>query len=222
MEIRFMERGTALTLLESTLEQEILGKYTAEYDNNETNTLFLVDSDDLLNHLDHIGEENHFKISFFRKGRLYEFNGRLRGVVKKNNQRYIQLEQISPVKEGTRRSTPRHEILTTVTVYTSKNSHKIGEWLTQGQTLDISLEGLCLLTNTEMPPPDTGVYYHLEFTIGRGERFLLPARLVRVGSSPQTVQYHFDYGFVFDLNHRQEERDRLLTALFNSCLRSRK
>lgn len=214
MELRSIPSGTALTLSLSTSGDETLRAYEVIFRSAETRASFLVEDEALYADANGIDPAMHFKINFFEGPRLYTFKGKLRRNVTKNNQRLTQIDQISDIKEGTRRISPRHEILTSVVLYESMENWRQNEPLVQGQTMNISSDGLCLLTNKQIFAQDKEHRYILEFMLTRNDRYLLQARLVRQSENTSSVQYQYDYGFLFDYGDRPAERTRMITSLF--------
>lgn len=160
-----------------------------------------------------------FSIIFFKGTKEYSFFGRFERVIIRGNTKITEISAASGVEEKNRRTMPRLEVSVPVKLYveTSDNTKKK---ICEGQTVDISFDAICFLSNEMIDVSDRSKFY-VEFTLYRYDKFFLPARLVRKGSAPQTVQYKYDYAFVFDFLDNHAEKNRMLMTFFQSRLDSK-
>jgi c-di-GMP-binding flagellar brake protein YcgR len=143
------------------------------------------------------------------------FNGKYRGKLIFNGERCLLFDQISEVKEASRRSTPRVGMSVNVTVYNTINQSETISYAAKGYSSDISAEGVGLQTDDDMPINEDDYLYFIDFVLENGERFQLNARLARRKVNPDSSLYKYDYGFVFDYTGSEDEKPRLITEMLN-------
>lgn len=214
MNLKFVEKGTRLDVFEITKNDEVIKEYNAKFYDTVTPISFLVESEDIYENINDIDRDNYLKISFFRGSNMYTFKGKIKENTVINGHNLTQIDQKTEIIVSTRRTSPRHEIVTSVILYESLQAREANESLATGQILDISNDALCFLSNKSIAVLEPEHIYFLEFFLSKSDRFLLPALLKRRGNSPQSVQFKYDYGFIFDYTDRPDQRTRLITSIF--------
>jgi hypothetical protein len=215
-----MDLDTKLTILKCGLdEEEVTDTYTGRFRDMDKGLSFFIESPDLDSHSDKFNEETKFRVEFLRGSTLFAFSALFNGKFIKDDKPLISLTQISDIKESTQRAMPRIELSAGVIVSESVEQIKAGNILLQGISQDISADGMCLLTNQQMQERKKDKRYTLDFSFGK-YRFILPARLVRMGDSSQFIQFKYEYGFIFEYAENSEERSRLITSMLQYRLQN--
>jgi hypothetical protein len=217
VELRFIDVNTKLTILEYASNEEIIRTYTGRFRDIERGLTFLAESDEL--NTDKIGAETRLRVEFLRGTHLFAFDAKLHGKLIKDGKQLIMLDQTSEIKESTHRAAPRIELTASVTVFESMDYMQSGYVISQGVSLDISADGLCLLTNQQIAEEEKTKRYILDFSFGK-YRFILPARLIRMSDSAQFIQFKFEYGFIFEYSENSDEKSRLITSMLQYRLQN--
>ena len=189
--------------------------FTGKFYDMERNNTFLVDCDDLYSFLGSFRKNEHFEISFVRGASQYTFNAGFMGTSTVRGRKLLLLIIESTITVSSRRMSPRVEL--TIPIYLhlrGPDDQGLGEFVFKGQLNDLSNTGLCLLSNEQIRQKPEEIKFTVLFDLTRDDRFILNAILCRKGNSPQSVQFKYDYGFVFEFDETHEERDRLMTAMF--------
>lgn len=220
MVVRFIENGT---LFDIVLSSDIAGlnvQLKGSLYEVVRNTILLVEGSDLYEFCSDKPSGMRFNLVFYRGLKEYSFLGKFERVLTKDSYRLTEISAISGIEERNRRTMPRLEVSVPVKLYV-KTEQNAREMVCEGQTVDISFDAICFLSNEKLEIPDNSKFY-VEFTLHKYDKFYLPASLVRKGSAPQTVQYKYDYAFVFDFSENQAEKSRMLTSFFQSRLDSQR
>jgi hypothetical protein len=90
-----------------------------------------------------------------------------------------------------------------------------GQPVFTAEAFDISTGGICLVSNKTLPK-EYDPFYLIEFTLARTTNFLLPAKIMRRGSCPQTTLFSKDYGFKFIFDNIPQQKSRVSTAILKA------
>ncbi len=224
MDLSFIDNGTNLKISPETLNDNIKQSYEAIFHDTISATSFFIESEEFHNDYNKLLANKYINITFFRNSKIYAFKGKAEKAETKNGKYLVMVSQLSPIDVATRRQSPRHEILIQINIYSATENildpealNRPEQFLFTAQLFDISNEGLCVLTDRNINP-DKEKFYFLEFTLNKTEKFILPARLIRKGDCRQSVQFKYDYGFLFDFSHNPAEKQRLVDSIFSHKL----
>lgn len=227
MQIKFIEKGTALFVYEKADDQNLDAICETKFFDIKDETTFYAEGMEFHSRFSKLREYDRLKIIFLRGPNMYEFFGKVTGVAKSGGAYLTLIEQLTGMVATSRRRYSREELEIDVRLYgisqddlQSGNLKKADNDIEfNGVTLDIGSGGLCVVSNNRLDSAYEP-FFLVEFTLNRKDEFLLPAKLVRKGSCPQTVLYRYDYGFEFlyDYISREGEEQRLTTALFSAKL----
>lgn len=229
MELKFIEKGTILTINEATYGKVFDTTYRAAFNELVTEREFWAEGEELFHAFPDLREDLFLRISFLRFNSLFIFSGKaLKTAVRSNNGTFLTLiERISGIESSSRREYPRHEITLNVRLFgLSESALNAGIFLRpragdkeefSSLSFDISAGGISFVSNESLVSRFEP-YFLAEFTLNSSDYFLLPAKLIRRGNCPQFVQYKYDYSFIFIYDNIPDEKNRLITAIFNAKL----
>lgn len=222
MLLRHIERGTVMYILEEpdgNANSEII---EADFRYLEDDKLFVIRCKNLNADLAKLQQDARLKITFMAGANTNTFTGCVR---EKQRNGTVLIEQLSDIVSHNRRKTSRDEIRVAVKVFALTDSQLkgpfhvrlAGEPVLSDVTFDISVGGLCIITNNHLVS-DTDPLYLAEFSLGERDYHLLPVRLVRRASCKKTVIGRYDYGFEFIMDDLPEESGRLTKGILNRKL----
>jgi hypothetical protein len=226
--LKFIERNTSMKLELITDEEGEGVVYTARFFDPDTNNSFFADSEQLSAQLSELPPDARFKSTFWLRDNMYTFETRVLAAADHLGSYMLLLEQLTPIAVTSRRSDIRNEMRIIVNLYeiepdvVGQAPYRIlpdCEPSYTAETFDISAGGFCLVSND---PLDSGAHLFLaEFCLAGKHDFLLPVRLLRAGNCPQTVLFHFDYGFLFIFDSIPDEKTRIAAAITDTLFRTR-
>lgn len=225
MYLKFIEEGTLFNISEEAQNSKSAFTCEAFFHRLNTDTSFFAKGEALYQNAQRLGAGVRLTVNFFRGPNMYTFTGAAKGVKLDNGIALTLIEQVSGIEATSRREYDRTEMRRDIYVYglaeddlnsgnLRKASHR-AEFVSD--MFDISAGGLCMVSN-EYLNSSYEPYFLLEFSLTAKDNFLLPAKLLRKGSCPQTTLYRYDYGFEFNFTHIPQEKDRLIMAIFNAKL----
>ncbi|MDR1533263.1 MAG: PilZ domain-containing protein [Clostridiales bacterium] len=225
--VKFLDAGLIMEAQTLTDDNKIDSEYEIKFIESCSDGLdFLVENDALAELFAQRSKPTYLKIKFFRSSWQHTFTAKTKSVTAADGKTLVRLTQISPIESLSRRQSPRHELKANLKVYEKFDPNAEGVYdlnnkpaLYSGNIFDISGEGLCVLTNRSLDLVKGSVYILrlsliTDFTLNKEEHFVFSAKLTRIGNAPQSVQYKFDYGFLFDFTSGKDEKSRLVTAIF--------
>ncbi|MCL2707618.1 MAG: hypothetical protein FWF03_00730 [Defluviitaleaceae bacterium] len=216
MELRFVDRDTPVTIMVCNRSEETIGQHRGRFYDLESRVSILLECEPLSQQSNELPGDAYLKIELFsgprNNQRLYGFNGKLMGKAVREDKPLLIVNQTSEFKQ-IERAKPRIEMSVAVKAYTSLSNTGEGEPEAKGVSINISADGLGLLSNDLFEKRDSDHQYALSFALGKLRTFILPSRLQRRREGTQLVQYKYEYGFVFDFTGRENDRSRLITAM---------
>jgi c-di-GMP-binding flagellar brake protein YcgR len=221
MELRFIDKNTSLTIFLCKHDGTVITHYNAAFIDTEKYISFFIDCDSLFENPESFDPDTQLRIEFFRGPKMYTFNAKAmkkKGMYK--NKEYFLMNQVSEIKETTRRTMPRIEMSVNVKIFMTEDEYKKDSSAAHGISLDISGDGMGLLSDNVIPPADKEHRYIAVFYLGSAT-FNMKSRLLHRRDSTKILQYKYEYGFIFDYSDMPEERSRLITAMLDYQLRRR-
>ena len=216
MELRFVDKGTPLSIELLTREMEPLSdeKFTGKFYDMEKSLTFYITSDKLLEKFDDHDPSGYLKITFQRGSKAYTFTGKLNSIARKFRDNLILITATSPLESVEFRNAPRVEISLNVNIHkiAPDAPDKVGELLMKGCSHDISSTGICVLSDITIEKKD-GDEFIVTFSIIRSRVFSLRVKLMRSGNSPVT-SYKYAHGFVFEYDDNSDEKSALAISMF--------
>lgn len=223
MHLKLIEKDTLLDI--STCDEVL---YSATFHDVDSDTSFYIVNDELFEECENL--RNNLNVSFTCEDIIYSFIAKTVRATKRNNLNLVLLQQCSAFSSKSRRKHPRDEIKMEARLFSLDefeleeplfiNSQR--ELFFPGVCFDISQGGLGLVSNDPMDF-ELGMYFLIELLIGqKKDRFILPAKLVRIGDCPQTALYKYDYGLEFIFAENSNEKSRLCGSLLNAKLQTYK
>jgi hypothetical protein len=223
MLLKFIERDTAMKIQVIVNGENVGEAYTASFYDLDTDTLFFVRCHELYDRFPDLPPGAHLKVTFWLRENMYMFEGRPIELAPHMGSNSVLIKQTTDIDVSSLRRDARNEMSVLVRLYTffpyGTASVADGELIFTAETFDISAGGFCLVSNEPFEAKE--LLFTAEFNLSGRSDFLLPAKLVRRGDSPQTVLYHFDYGFVFLFDDCPNEKSRLSAAITDALFRSR-
>lgn len=201
--------------------------YTASFYDLDTDTSFFADSEGLYGAFPDIAQGAELKVTFWLREHLYIFEGRAAALAPHIGRYTLLIEQTTPIAATSRRSDTRNEIRIPVNLYTLPHTaveltpYRVPECdpVFAAETFDISAGGFCLVSNAPLESDEH--LFLAEFNLSSKFDFLLPVKLLRKGNCPQTVLYHFDYGFLFIFDEAPNEKAKIAAAITDMMFRTR-
>jgi len=226
MDLRYIERGTKLTIYEELQKRAVSDEYDAVFRYLESDRLFVVQCTWLYENYDRLNLGAKLNVSLDTETEVFSFTGLAREKLRGNG--LVMIEQISDVEKKSRRQFDRDEIRVNVSVYgvhESKISASVFEKPEQQPDLtdvsyDISSGGLCVITNTLLSSK-YDPYFLVSFSFSEKDSFVLLSKIVRKSNYPHTKIGRYDYGFQFVFDNMPEEKARLTRAILNRKLSHR-
>lgn len=224
MLLKFIERDTTMKIQVIVNGENVGEAYAALFYDLDTDTSFFARCHELYDRFPNLPPGAHLKVTFWLRENMYMFEGRPIELAPYMGSNSVLIKQTTDIDVSSLRRDARNEMSVLVRLYTfvpygTTASVMGGEFIFAAETFDISAGGFCLVSNE---PFDTKeLLFTAEFNLSGRSDFLLPAKLVRKGDSPQTVLYHFDYGFVFLFDDCLDEKPRLSAAITDALFRSR-
>ena len=215
MDLRFLDKGTDLAVYLCGPDDKICNHYSGRFYEKEKLVTFLIECEGLYERAKDIGPGNYLRIEFFHISKMYAFNGKLINKTVRDDKNLVIVNQMSEIKESARRATPRIEMSVNVRAILHDSTTRPAGYESSGVTLDISGDGLGMLSDDTIPPTERDERFFILFELGPANQFNLPARLLHRNDKPVTIQYKFAYGFLFDYTDIESERARLITALLD-------
>jgi hypothetical protein len=226
MYLKFIDRNTQMKIRMKTDSEDGGAEYRALFYDLDTDLTFFARSEEIYA-LAGDAEGSLVNVTFWLRENMYTFEGKLIGAASHMGEHMVLIEQMSLIAATSRRSDTRNEMRIHVNLYemTQKDMElekpRIPESgpIYMAETFDVSAGGFCLVSNE--PLMSDGPLFLAEFSLSDKSEFLLPVRLLRKGNCPQTVLYHYDYGFLFVFDRIPGEKARVATAITDAVFRSR-
>jgi hypothetical protein len=225
MYLKFVERDTRMKMQMKADGEDTGAEYDASFYDLDTDLTFFARSEELYDLADG-GEDLPMNITFWLRENMYTFDGKLVGVAPHMGGHMVLVAQTSPISATSRRSDTRNEMRVPVNLYDISPDDMSGHPrapdgapVFTAETFDVSAGGFCLVSNE--PLISDRLLFLAEFSLSEKSDFLLPVKLLRRGDCPQTVLYHYDYGFLFVFDNVPAERARVATAITDAVFRSR-
>ncbi len=226
MYLTFIEQGTPMTITPEKALNTGEACYTATFYEMSSDTTFWARSESLYNAFPSINPRDRFLVTFSRMAYVYSFTAMAISAKSDSGAYLTKIEQITGMEEINRRSDHRDEITVRVRLFGLNKADLAAKRFVKAdyspeytsETFDFSSGGMCLVSNNALESRFEP-YFLCEFLLGK-ERFLLPAKLVRKGNCPQTTLFHYDYGLSFIYEGAEQEKTRLIDALFSIKLSS--
>ncbi len=226
MYLTFIEKGTPMTIELYKASEPGAASYDATFYDMASDTSFWAKCGELYNDFYSIRLADQLKVSFARFSSIYSFGARAKSIMVEGGSHLVHIEQLTGMSEIERRTDYRDELTITVRLFGLEEAEHGEKRFVKadftpafvGETFDISSGGLCLVSNQALESPFEP-YFACDFALGT-ERFSLPSKLVRKGSSPQTTLFHYDYGLCFMFDGIERERTRLADAISSAKLLS--
>ena len=217
MVLGHIERGTHLYIFEELNQSAISEVYQAEFHYLETETSFIVRCNRLYERFSELDSNAHLNISLMTGPYINTFIGAAK---EKQRGGHVLIEQLSEIVSRNRRQFDRDEIRVPVWLYSLPEDMLMkpsfekpaGEPVLADMTFDISVGGMCIITNKSLNP-DNGPLYLMEFSLAERDYHVLPAKLVRRSKYARTSIGRFDYGFQFALENMPDEVARLTKGI---------
>jgi hypothetical protein len=225
MYLKFVDDNTAI-LIQGASETEDNHVYRVLFNKLQDDTSFLADSSELMQNNGLLKSGPGVKAVFGKGAYIYSFDARVRDIVTENGREYTLIEQVSAMLQESRRKYDRDEMSFNASLYTI-SEEKIREFsgfniekpeglsVFTAEAFDISTGGICLVSNKTLPK-EYDPFYLIEFTLAKTTNFLLPAKLMRRGNSPQTTLFSKDYGFKFIFDNIPQQKSRVSTAILKA------
>ena len=225
MVLGHIERGMRLIMRAGSESGHNDNVYTATFQNIHdltTESTFVAKSAELSKHYSGFDGNEALEVSFSNGPNIYTFSGR---VIGKKSGDVIIVEQLTDIETLNRREYQRDEIRVETKVYPlseesindSKVTRTTGAPVLTDVSFDISVGGMCIVTNKSL---DTKYdpYYLVEFTINNRDGFILPSKLVRRSNYARSRIGKYDYGFQFLFKNATEDMARLTKAILSKKL----
>ncbi|MDR1590001.1 MAG: hypothetical protein LBS51_07405 [Oscillospiraceae bacterium] len=227
MYLKFIERNTAMKVRVKTGGEDSGAEYTVSFYDLDTEMAFWAKSEALHNLVSASDTAPRVEVTFWLRENMYTFEGRAMGPAPHIDDCAVLIEQLSPILAISRRSDARNEMRIPVNLYDIAPEDMALERpraperapVFTAETFDISAGGFCLVSNE--PLVSSGPLFLAEFSLSDKNDFLLPVRLLRKGDCPQTVLYHYDYGFLFIFDKLRDEKARIASAITNTVFKTR-
>lgn len=220
MTLEQIERGTQFNVYEE-LDKRIVsdGTYEAEFRYPENSTSFVVRSGTLYERCGKFSKDTRLCMTFSAGPYIHTFTA---AVKEKQRNGIVLVEQISQIDTHNRREFDRDEIRVPVNIFAlpeqdinwAEYGKPSGAPLLSDVTFDVSVGGLCVITNTLLGV-EHDPYYLAEFSLTEGDYHILPTILVRRSKHARTSIGRHDYGFQFILDHMPDETRRLMKGIIN-------
>jgi c-di-GMP-binding flagellar brake protein YcgR len=214
VELRHIDRNTPLTVTVFGRNDEEAGQFEVKFFDTEKHISFLVESDELFEKAKEFARDAKLRVEFVQGARQYSFNAKFVRKAVYNTLEYVVLNQTSLISETSLRSAPRIDISLNIKIYMTEEDYRKDVFIAKGMSLDISANGVGVLSDDEIIAVDGDYRYRVCFEIGR-RSFNLPARLMRRDDRPKLMQYKYKYGMVFDYADIPDERSRLITTMLD-------
>ena len=226
MVLGHIERGTHLYIFKQPDQTDIRDIWDAEFRYLEDDTLFSVRCAQLYEDFEKLDRDSGLLVSFMTGPNINTFTGQVK---EKQRAGMVLIEQISDIETHKRRKFDRDEIRVGVRLYGLHESElpahasrlPENEPVFIDTTFDISLGGLCIITNTQLDP-ESGPYYLAEFSLSEWDYHLLPVKLVRHSDHPRTRIGRYDYGFQFCLDTLPDKAAGLAKGILSKKVSSLK
>jgi c-di-GMP-binding flagellar brake protein YcgR len=227
MFLKFIDRNTSMRIQTVVGDNGDGETYEALFGDLDTDTSFFAVCEGLYSAAPGLPEGTGLKITFWLHENLYVFEGRVSELAPHIGKNTLLIEQMTPIAATSRRSDTRNEVRIPVNLYTlaqgeiGKAPYRIPERdpVFSAETFDISAGGFCLVSNVPLESDEQ--LFLAEFSLSSKFEFLLPVKLLRKGNCPQTVLYHFDYGFLFVFDAIPNEKGRISAAITDMMFRTR-
>jgi len=216
MRLLYVDRGTPLLLAFGEDSGQARDVWVS-YIDNEDDLTFYVSSGDIFNEISSFRGRKAIATIDFRND-LYQFaceiRGRYEGKKLRAADEAVTIRAKSDFAYIPRRSADRIEMLLRARVYVYANGGR-GDFVAEMQASDISRDGIKLLSDKKLEAPK-GTMFVTEFSLVAGSLFSLPARLMWSRENTDGSVYGYGCGFVFDLDERPEQRERLLLDIYKA------
>ena len=225
MVLRLIKRGTQLSIIDRSAQDEDSGVYEALFHDMHDvvkGTSFIIQCSKLNRNYDKIGPNAVLEISYVEGPSIYKFTGRIAG---KTYTDMLIIEQLSEIEELNRRIYQRDEIRVEVKIFGIPEGEINSEKFVipslkptlSDVSFDVSAGGMCIITNAALKS-EHDPYYIMEFSLSEKDQFLLPAKIVRRSNHPRTKIGRHDYGFQFIFDNLPNEKSRLTKAILSKKL----
>jgi hypothetical protein len=227
MLLKFIERDTAMKI-QVIINGESVGEaYAALFYDLDTDTSFFARCQELHDSFSELTPDAHLKVTFWLRENMYMFEGIPIELAPYMGSNSVLIKQTTDIDAMSLRRDARNEMSIPVSLYvpspdwTPSSPFRVlsDTPVFTANTFDISVSGLCLVSNDYLE-----IEYPLlisEFSLYGKKTFLLPVKFMRMGDCPQTVLYHYDYGFLFVFDDCPDERSRLSAAITDTVFRTK-
>jgi len=223
MDLRYIERGTKLTIFEEFQQRAVSSTYDAVYRYQENDKQFVVQCGGLYDNYDRMNLASRLNISFTKEPNTYVVFAK--PIERLRSHGMILVEQVDEITTYTPRMYERDELRINVQVYGLPEARLSEAFFDMPDCLpdmsdisfDLSVGGVCVVSNTLLSSK-YDPYYLVAFAVSEKNRFLLPARVVRRSNYPRTKIGRYDYGFQFILDKMPDEKGRLSRAILTRKL----
>ena len=215
MELRFLDRDAPFTVYHCTRDETVISKHSGKFIDTDQRTSFLIDCESLGKSSKDFEGEIRLRFDYIHRQKMYSFFGLFAGKIARDNREFILVNRISDVRESNIRAMPRIEISVNARTFIAAGGSIPGALTAQGLTMDISSDGLGMLSDNMIPVSDSDQLYVLEFNLGKKNEFMLVSKLVHRNDRPKIIQFKYLYGFLFDFTTQPDEKMRLITTMLN-------
>jgi len=219
MELRFIARGTKLDIQIASDGSRAYGEEALDgtFIDTYNDLLFSFECPELLELKRTPIEGDFLRITFFRGAESYTFEGRLSSGSGSFDKELLYADAVSPIEKSSRRKSHRIQVNLPATLYkpSPDQEEMPGELLLKCTTLDISAEGLCLMSNQKLPPGENSHFIAELQLPGKERPVTLSVRHVRTGNCPQLVQYNHDHAFALDDESSKDGSGKMYELTFD-------
>ena len=227
MVLAYIVRGMKMSIFVEIDKRTVSDVFEADFKYLENDTVIAVQCAGLSGIYDNLNWDAQLHISYSDGPKKYSFKGRI--MDKKRGSDIVLIEQLSSIETVNRRQYERDEFRVSVRLFGIPNEKlddlRVDLWSDepeispdmQEMTFDISIGGLCIITDKKLAS-DNDPYYFVQFKIGDRDHFLLPSKLVRRSDYQRTKIGKYDYGFQFIFDKIPEEKKRLTKAILRRKL----
>jgi len=157
-------------------------------------------------------------LTFYRGSIKYSFYCKSKSTQISGNLELTEIVAITAVKRESRRAVPRFSSAMEVKLY-GEGGMLSTEPVCVGQADDISSNGICFLTDSDLSARDNG-RFSMEFTLFEKNFFRLSVMLLHRKKAPFYTRYSYGYVFLFDFSGWPDEKARLVDIILKERIRA--
>ena len=227
MLLRHIDRGTRLQIriIAGQRDEDDIDIYDALfYDiyDSANESSFTVQCTKMNRNYSNLGLETVLEIEFTMGPEVHTFTGR---VIGKTTGDMVIIEQLTDIDTSNRRYFQRDEIRVDVRLFglpaemINERKYALPAYkpAISDVSFDLSAGGICIVTNKVLKS-EHDPYYLVEFSLSNMDKFLLPAKVVRISKFMRSKIGKYDYGFQFIFDNMPDEKSRLTKAILNRKL----